>query len=117
MKNFCRSLTAEDAESLDVSVREDGSGYVIELSAAKIKKGGSLPGSLSALPDWASIEKAQGISLESVEYENLFVSAKVNEGRLDTLSSSVAFTAKGTKVLNSFEIGEKINSEYIFLWN
>lgn len=111
------SFSAEDAESLDVSVREDGSGYVIELSAAKIKKGGSLPGSLSPLPDWEELEKAQGISLESVEYENLFVSAKVNEGRLDTLSSSVTFTAKGTKESSSFEIGEKINSEYIFLWN
>ena len=111
------SFSAEDAESLNVSVSEDGSGYVIELSAAKLKKGSSLPGSLSALPDWETLEKAQGISLESVEYENLFVSAKVNEGRLDTLSASVSFTAKGTKEKSAFEIGEKIHSEYIFLWN
>ena len=111
------AFSDEEAENLTVSVREDGSGYVVELSAAKIKNGSTLPGSLCALPDWSAIEKAQDVSFEGVEYENLFVCAKINDGKLDTLSSSVSFAAKGTKQLSSFSVGEKINSEYIFLWN
>lgn len=111
------AFSAEDAESLDVTVEADGSGYLIKLSAAKLKPQSTLPASFSSLPDFAAAEKQQGVSFEEPEFQNLFVSAKINEGRLDTLTSSVELSAKGTKLLSSFAVSEKISSEYIFLWN
>ncbi len=111
------AFSPEDAEGLNVSVKADGSGYVIEISAAKLGAKSALPGSLLRVPNLEAAEKSQGVTFEAPEYKNLFVSAKINGGKLDTLSSSVELSAKGTKLLSSFAVSEKIGGEYIFLWN
>lgn len=111
------SLSEEDAKNCTVDYRGDGNGFFIEITLPASKAENALLNSFASLPDWETIGKDNGVSFTNVEYGKAVISAKVNGGRLDTLSLSVPLTASGTDGKTVFTIGETLEREYIFLWN
>ena len=111
------SLSSQEQKDCSVEYHGDGNGFFIELTLPADKADKSLASSFVTLPDWNAIAKAQGVSLTSVDYSKVTVSAKVNAGKLDTLSVSVPFTATGANGKTVFTIGGTSEYEYIFLWN
>lgn len=111
------SLSQEDIKKCSVSYRGDGNGFFIEITLPAAEKENVLLSSFSKLPDWDSISKSQGVSFSTVAYDKAVITAKVNDGKLDTFSVSSAFTAAGTDGKTAFTIGGTLLRDYIFLWN
>ncbi len=111
------SLSTQEQKDCDIEYHGDGNGFFIELTLPAAQADKSLASSFVSLPDWNAISKAQGKTFSSVDYSKFTVSAKVNAGKLDTLSVSVPFTVAGNDGKAVFTIGGTLEYEYIFLWN
>ena len=111
------SLSQTDAKNCLVDYRGDGNGYSLDVTLPSASKDNALLSSFTALPDWNALSSSNGVSFSTIEYGRAVVSAKVNGGKLDTLSVSIPFTAAGTDGKTVFTIGGTIEREYIFLWN
>lgn len=113
------SISEDDEEKIEVSFERDGSsGYSISLTLTPEGRSSSLAASLAPLPDWSAISKETGAKFESVKYDCVTLSGKINAGRLDFLSVSYSFSAVGeTEDKTSFTFGETVDSSYTFLWN